>query len=174
MKAGFENKTKNKEENEKNKIKINKMLNNSNPEKGKQENEHRYTLANIRHFNMKKKKSKKSFVNLCSQIRYNIHKLVDNIYSQIIVLLIAIYSLFYMEILLLSLPDKYDKPMHFAIEVFFFVLFGEFLICLTTKNKYIFSFDFYVDLLSLIGLMPEVTLIWDPIMNLIAGDTQYE
>ena len=133
----------------------------------KKQLDHKITLADVKHFNTHFKPKNKTFKNKSEAFRYKLHKLVDNVYFQVIILCIGLYALFYREILLLALPNSFDSSFEFAIQLFFFILLGEFLICLVSKKNYIGSFDFFIDVISLIGLIPEVRIFWDKILNLI-------
>ena len=150
------------------KKRMSRMLNDSNLAFDKRESMKRVTLVNLKPFEIYSK-PKKTLANICEKFRYILNKGVDNIYFQVVVLIIALYSLFYKEILLLSLPKSYDSYFHFAIEVFYFILLFEFLICLIAKKKYLFSFDFWIDIIALIGMLPEVEILWTPIVNLISN-----
>jgi hypothetical protein len=148
---------------------MSRMLNDSNIAIDKRDSMKRVTLVNLKPFEIYSKSPKKTFGGTCEKFRYILYRGVENIYFQVVVLAIALYSLFYKEILLLSLPKSYDYYFHFAIEVFWFILLLEFCICLIAKKKYLFSFDFWIDIIALIGMLPEVEILWKPILNLISN-----
>jgi len=135
----------------------------------KKQIDHKITLADVKHFNTHFKLKKKTFKNKGEAFRYKLHKLVDNVYFQVVIIFIGLYALFYREILLLALPQSFDSSFEFAIQLFFFILLTEFLICLISKKNYIGSFEFFIDVISLIGLIPEVTIFWDNILNIITN-----
>jgi len=147
---------------------MSRILNDPNLEIDKRDSIKRVTLVNLKPFEINVKSEKKMFSGMWDKFRYILYKGVDNIYFQVVVLIIALYALFYKEILLLSLPNSYDTYLKFAMELFFFILLAEFVICLIAKKKYFLSFDFTIDLIALIGLIPNVATLWYPILKLIS------
>jgi hypothetical protein len=127
------------------------------------------TLSNTAHFGSDNKKKHKKVMSKCDHVKEFLMELVENFYTQILILVLACYSLFHQDIQFLCLPKVVDIPFEHTTEATFFFFLIEFLIFTFAKKKFIGSFYFYLDMISLISLIPEVHLIWVPLMTLIAG-----
>lgn len=127
------------------------------------------TLSNTSHFGSKRKKKHKNHTSKCDKVKRFLMHAVHHFYTQILILILACYSLFHQDIQFLCLPKEVDSPFHHITEATFFFFLIEFFIFVFCKNKFIGSFYFYLDMISLISLIPEVYLIWVPLMTLIAG-----
>ena len=127
------------------------------------------TLSNTSHFGSKSKKKHKNSTSKCDKVKRFLMHAVHHFYTQILILILACYSLFHQDIQFLCLPKEVDSPFHHITEATFFFFLIEFFIFVFCKNKFIGSFYFYLDMISLISLIPEVYLIWVPLMTLIAG-----
>ncbi len=117
-------------------------------------------------FNKNKKNKKKT---RWERVRKCLHFSVDNLVFHIFVLFISIYSLFFEDIMILCLPTSVDHPFEYVTEAVFFFFFTEFMILTIAKKKFIGSFYFYLDIVSVTSLLPNVPLIWDPLMEQISG-----
>jgi hypothetical protein len=144
-----------------------------NTEKSGKDKFQRVTLtSHLSYFNTNKKKNnKKDSLSKIDKLKYFMHKLVDNMYFHIIILTLAVFSLFNDDVRLLAVPKSADILFHHLNETVFFIFLGEFLIMCFVKKKFFGSFYFYLDLISIISLLPEVHLIWDPLMTLLVGPT---
>ena len=130
----------------------------------------RMTLSDVPHFNaVEKIKKPKKKPNKCEKFKELLMHSIENIYIQILILILACYSLFHQDIMFLCLPKVIDVPFEHATEGTFFFFLVEFIIFLIAKKKFVGSFYFYLDMISLISLLPEVHLIWTPLLTLIAG-----
>jgi hypothetical protein len=118
-------------------------------------------------FNYKKKKKKKK--NKCDLIRKFIYHLVDNIYLHIFVLFLSVYSLFMEDISNICLSKSVDPIFEHINEGVFFFFFTEFLLLIISKKNFIGSFYFYLDMISIISLLPNCNLIWKPLIEEISG-----
>jgi hypothetical protein len=117
-------------------------------------------------FNSKKKKKKK---NKCDILRKFMYHLVDNIYLHIFVLFLSVYSLFMEDISNICLSKSVDPIFEHINEGVFFFFFTEFLLLIISKKNFIGSFYFYLDMISIISLLPNCSLIWNPLIQVISG-----
>ncbi len=130
----------------------------------------RMTLSDVPHFHaVEKLKKPKKKHNKCEKFKELLMHSVENIFVQILILILACYSLFHQDIMFLCLPKVIDVPFEHTTEATFFFFLIEFIIFLIAKKKFVGSFYFYLDMISLISLLPEVHLIWSPLLTLIAG-----
>ncbi len=133
------------------------------------ENEHnskpnRITL-NSRVLNKKKKNENRK--TKCEKTKDFLVKLFENIYSNIFFLLCSVFTLLQEDLKILTLPLTVDKPFHRVNEIIFFFFIIEFLVISLCKKNFRGSFFFYLDLISIISMVPDVHLIWDPIVNMM-------
>ena len=130
------------------------------------------TLSAISHFkNAYDQKKEKISTNCRQKTRSYLYKIVHSLYMNILILLLAIYSLYHEDILFLTLPKSFDTPFHHITEAVFFFFLIELIILIISKNKFIGSFYFYLDIISIISLIPEVYLIWSALILLISGQS---
>jgi hypothetical protein len=118
-------------------------------------------------FDEKNKNKKKKTT--WDKIRKCLYVSVDNIYIHVFVLLLSIYSLFLEDISHLCLHPNVDIYLKYINQGVFFFFLSEFLILIIAKKKFIGSFYFYLDMISIVSLLPNCPLIWDPLLALIAG-----
>jgi hypothetical protein len=120
--------------------------------------------THLSYFKNHNEKKKNKLRNKWDQFRHNLLMSVENVYFHIIVLILALYSLFHEDFTILFAPNSVDKVLHHVTEAVFFFFILEFLIVMIAKKKFIGSFYFYLDIISLISLIPEVEFIWDAII----------
>jgi len=70
----------------------------------------------------------------------------------------------------LALPISVDKPFHKFNEFIFIFFVTELLLFCLIKHNFLGSFYFYLDIIALISLLPEVDFIWLPISYMLTGD----
>jgi len=99
-----------------------------------------------------------------------LHHVFEHIVMQIFIILLSMFSLFNDDIKVLALPKTVDYPFHHVNEFIFFFFFTEFMVFILSQKNFVGSFYFYLDIVSLLSLIPEVHLIWDPILNLLEND----
>ncbi len=117
-------------------------------------------------FNTSKKKKKKT---RCEIVRKFIYHLVDNIYLHIFVLFLSVYSLFMEDVSHLCLSKSVDTIFYRINEGVFFFFLSEFILFIISKKNFIGSFYFYLDMISIISLLPNCSLIWVPLIEVISG-----
>jgi len=110
-------------------------------------------------------------VNIFKKIVHLLHTVFEHILMQIFIIILSIFSLFHEDVKILSLPKTVDYPFHHVNEFIFFFFLFEFLVFIFGQKNFIGSFYFYLDIVSLLSLIPEVHLIWDPILSLIEDDS---
>jgi len=143
---------------------------NINLEKNKINNLRRFTL-NSEYLNKPKNPENEHNVSCYKNILHFLHEAFEHIIMQIFIILLSIFSLFHEDIKILSLPKTVDYPFHHVNEFIFFFFLTEFLVFILAQKNFIGSFYFYLDIVSLISLLPEVHLIWDQILYLIESDS---
>lgn len=109
--------------------------------------------------------------NLLKKILHVLHEAFEHIIMQIFIILLSIFSLFHEDIKILSLPKTVDYPFHHVNEFIFFFFLLEFCVFILAQKDFVGSFYFYLDIVSLVSLIPEVHLVWDPILFLIEDDS---
>lgn len=119
----------------------------------------------------KKNKNKDKHKTKCQKFKHYLYIMIENVYFTIIMLLLSFFSLFAHDIQVLSLPKSVDYPFYHLSEFIFIFFLVEFLILVIAKKKFIGSFYFYLDIVSLISLVPDVHFMWDPLIVLIAGSS---
>lgn len=98
-----------------------------------------------------------------------IYKLIESNLSQLLIIVLSCFSVINDDLRLCALSLKVDSSF-FLINEFIFVFFSvEFILLCVCSSKFINSFYFWVDLVSIISLMPETHFIWTPIQALLVG-----
>jgi len=72
----------------------------------------------------------------------------------------------------LVLPLTVDEPFRRVNEFIFFLFLIEFFVNSLLKKNFFGSFYFYLDIISIISMIPDVYLIWNPIVNLIQNESE--
>jgi len=70
----------------------------------------------------------------------------------------------------LALPIQVDKAFHKLNEFIFIFFFTELILFSIFKRNFFLSFYFYLDIIALISLLPEVDFIWIPISFVLTGN----
>lgn len=87
-------------------------------------------------------------------------KLVDSIYFNLLILIFSIFSLFNNDIRILCLPTSVDMVFVHLNEAVFFLFLLDLILCTLFKPGFFASFNFYLDLIALMSIIPDVSLIW--------------
>ena len=95
---------------------------------------------------------------------------VETVTFQVVILLLSVFALLNDDIRLMSLPKSVDKIFIRLNEIVFCLLVAEFLILCIFKKKFICSFYFWLEVLSLLSLLPEVHFIWLPLEHAISEE----
>jgi len=83
--------------------------------------------------------------------------------------LITIYALFFDDIRIIFFPKSLDD-LFYGITLFGMICFTlEISLASYAKEDYVFSFFFWLDIVSTVSMIPDCGWIWDPIIG--AGDS---
>ena len=102
-----------------------------------------------------------------------LYKYIDNNYTQSIILICALFALFSLDFLRLFFPKSFDAPFAIILDVLFFLFSLEIILTCVACNSYLGSFYFYLDILEVLSLIPEVDFIWYQIEHIIHQNTLY-
>jgi hypothetical protein len=130
------------------------------------------SLFDASYFNSEKHENKESDpqVSDCwKKFKKIIKFTLKNKYSEMIIILLSLFSLFEKNILVIACPISADKYFHLLMDIFFCILFYEFFFHLLIKKHYIGTFIFYLDFLALISLFTETHFFWLSFLNLVTG-----
>ena len=94
---------------------------------------------------------------------------MESVIFHVLVLTLSIFSLFNSDIMTLALPKSVDKTFHILNEFVFLFFLSEMILFCIFKNKFFGSFYFYLDIIALISLIPEVEFIWVPLSHVLTG-----
>jgi hypothetical protein len=83
------------------------------------------------------------------------------------ILILSAFSLISQDLQYSVLNKDVDFSFARMNEVVFFVFAVELILSSLFETNFIGSFFFYVDFISLISVIPDVQVIWDPIYNFI-------
>ena len=79
--------------------------------------------------------------------------------------LITIYALYFDDIRMITLPKNTDD-IFFGITLFGMIAFTlEIFIASYSKNDYLYSFFFWLDVVSTVSMIPDCGWIWDPMIG---------
>ena len=135
----------------------------------KNEKFNEFTLTS--HFLNKKKKNLNEKKTNFEKISEILIKILENIYTQIFILLCSLFTLLIEDLKILALPLTADKPSDRINEFIFFLFLLEFIVTTFCKKNFRGSFYFYLDLISIISMIPDVQIIWSPIVGLIENSS---
>jgi len=83
---------------------------------------------------------------------------------------ITIYALYFDDIRILHFPKSSDD-IFFGVTLFGMICFTiEILVSSYAKDDYMFSFFFWLDIVSTISMIPDCGWLWEPIIDTQAGD----
>ena len=86
-----------------------------------------------------------------------------------VILILSAWSLFCQDIQYSALDKHVDGLFTLMNEISFFVFFTEFMLSSLFESNFIGSFFFWVDLISMISVIPDVQIIWNPVVDLFSG-----
>lgn len=95
---------------------------------------------------------------------------MESLIFHILVLSLSVFSLFNNDIMTLALPIGVDKAFHKINEFIFIFFFSELILFSIFKHNFLGSFYFYLDIIALISLLPEVDFIWIPLSYVLTGN----
>lgn len=133
--------------------------------------------SKLKHFTLnshvlnKKKKNLFERKTKCEKISDFMLKLFENIYFHIFILLCSVFTLLQEDLKILALPLTVDQPFYRVNEFIFFLFVLEFFVISICKKNFRGSFYFYLDVISIVSMIPDVHLIWDPIVDLMENSS---
>lgn len=96
--------------------------------------------------------------------------LFDNPWMVFVMTIATIFALFGDDLRLAAVEKDADDAMY-ALSLVCMIMFGaEFACYCVCKPGYLWSFFFYLDLVALLSLMPDIPWMWDPIMGGLEQD----
>ncbi len=96
--------------------------------------------------------------------------ILNGVYFISFILFLSAWSLVSEDLKNYMFEDTHEYIFNSINEFMFFFFLLEFLLCTSFEHNFIGSFFFYIDLISMFSVIPDVKLIWGPISLLIAGD----
>ena len=100
-----------------------------------------------------------------THFKENISKFLENNVYIICMTIITVYALFGYDISLAFFTSKYDAIFQILSTIAFISFLIELFLNSYAKNDYLFSFFFWLDLISTITLIMEIEYIFFPILN---------
>ena len=100
-----------------------------------------------------------------SQLKIIIDKFLENNLYVIFMTLVTIYALFGTDISVAFLSQELDSTFDYISTVAFVLFVIELLLSCYAKKDYVFSFFFWLDLVSTISLIMEIDFIFTPLLN---------
>jgi hypothetical protein len=85
--------------------------------------------------------------------------------------LVTFYALFADDIKILLLPKSADTSMDIITLIFMFLYLIELIMGVLAVPNYLFSFYFWVDLVSTLSMLADVTFIINPVTDALGGST---
>ena len=79
------------------------------------------------------------------------------------------FTLFGHDTQLLTLPPSVDKTFHLISEIIFLFFVTELALLSLFQENFLGSFYFYLDLISILSMIPEVHFIWVLITSAMTG-----
>jgi len=111
---------------------------------------------------MKDSKLKLNQEKIEQEKRDKVARIVDNKYVVAFMTAITIYALFFDDIRILLFPKEADN-FFFAATLIGIILFtAEIVATSYSKDDYINSFFFWLDIISTVSMIPDCGWIWDP------------
>jgi hypothetical protein len=98
-----------------------------------------------------------------------IYKLIESNVSQLLIIVLSCFSVINDDLRLCALSLKVDSSFYVINEFIFIFFFVEFVLLCICNSKFINTFYFWIDLVSIISLIPETHFIWTPIQSLLVG-----
>ncbi len=112
---------------------------------------------------LKKSLSKGFSCNRCwRKLSFAVNTMLGSVYVMIIILLATFFALFNLDLKLLTTDETAEPVFVLVNNIIFFVLTMEFVLLILFENRYVGSFDFYLDSLAVLSLIPDTALIMGP------------
>jgi hypothetical protein len=161
-----ENKKKEIEKNNKveNKLEINiqrKSLNN--------EDKNNLDLQKIKNFSHYKLTSKSSIIkinNKWEKIKINIREILDNFFFILFMMIITLVILFIGDIQVILIDPSWDYVIDMIKLMIFIIYILEILFTCICSDGYIYSFFFWLDVLSTIYILQDISFILNPLLGI--------
>ena len=100
-----------------------------------------------------------SFKTCWRKLKSSVNTMLGSPYAMVIVLLCTFFALFNFDMKLL-LTDEAAEPVFALVNnIIFFLLTMEFVLLIMFESRYVGSFDFYLDALAVLSLIPDTPLI---------------
>ena len=111
---------------------------------------------------MKDSKEKLNKEKIEQDKRNRVAKVVDNKYVVALMTAITVYALFFDDIRILLFPKSADNYFY-GITLTGIILFtAEIIATSYSKDEYVYSFFFWLDIISTVSMIPDCGWIWDP------------
>lgn len=102
--------------------------------------------------------------------KHHVNLIMESVIFHIIVLALSIFSLFNNDVMTTFLPTTFDSAFHHINEFIFIFFLLELILFSLFKDRFFGSFYFYLDIVALISLLPEVSFIWNPLSVVLTGN----
>ncbi len=100
-------------------------------------------------------KMKKCYHNVSEKVE----KFMNSFLMVIVILITTIFSLFNLDVKILTFDVSYDQTFIFLNEVIFCILSSEFLCSILFEKNYNGSFFFYLDFVEVLSMIPDTQFI---------------
>jgi hypothetical protein len=94
-----------------------------------------------------------------------VNKFMHSIWAMVVVLICTFFALFNLDLKLLTTNETAEPIFVLLNNIIFFILTLEFIILLVFESGYIGSFDFYLDILAVLSLIPDTGLIMEALIS---------
>jgi hypothetical protein len=82
----------------------------------------------------------------------------------------SLWSLISQDVQYSAMDQDVDDLFTLMNEITFFVFLFEFMLSSMFESNFIGSFFFWVDLISMLSVLPEVPIVWNPLVTYFGGD----
>ena len=111
----------------------------------------------------------KNEISICKKIRKKIGKFIESSIVTIFMLLITLFVLFASDVRYAFLKKSVDLTFEILSTVFFGFFCLEIILASISLDNYIFSFFFWLDFISTVSLIQEISFIFDPLIDSFSG-----
>lgn len=127
-------------------------------------------ITNSSHMTTFREEEKHWYDNPCiKKSRKCVKKFIDSYTVTIFMLLITLFVLFASDVKAYSLGKDVDGAFNIIQTIFFGFFVLEILLASYAVPNYLFSFFFWLDIISTISLIQEIDFIFDPLMDKLSG-----
>jgi hypothetical protein len=168
-----------KKENKENKIKnitpenkikeIDNKENNIQKKSLNNENKNKIDLEKIEKYTFYKKsttRDKKNINQNWENIKINLRKILDNFFFIVFMMIITLVILFIGDIQVILIDPTWDFEIDFIKLMIFIIYILEILFSCICLNDYIYSFFFWLDILSTIYILQDINFILNPLLGI--------